>query len=186
MYFAEKSGHRGEIGERVAFGQPRENRIVHRLGGAGHKKASGIAKGSKVFGVAQQVLDLDGHVVGNFRKLLMKRRNDLERVPRTVEKIRIAKSDVLGARGHLLADVGEDNFLLHDSELAVINRNDRAVTAKVLAPAAGFRVAGHALFAAGQDQMRVMLELRQAGTPQRPVPSVFAHRSGCGGLSEKI
>ena len=53
----------------------------------------------------------------------------------TVEKIRIAKRNVLDAGRNLLLDIREDDVDGDDAEVPVIDRHDRAMTAPVLAAA---------------------------------------------------
>ena len=62
----------------------------------------------------------------------------------TVEKIRIAESDVLRASGHLPPNILQHHVALHHAEYAAIHRNHRAMPAKVLAASAGFGVPGKA------------------------------------------
>src|SRR5947208_16439638 len=88
--------------------------------------------------------------------------DDPERVRRTVEKIRIAERDVTGAGRDLRGDVGDDDVRLHDAELAVVDRHDRAMTAPVAAAAGRFRVAGERAGAVGALQRGVAVECRKA------------------------
>ena len=108
----------------------------------------------------QQVLDLDGGVVGERRKFLVQRFDDAHGVRGAVEEIGIAEGDVLGAGCDLLANVLQHNFRLHHAKIALIHRHHRAMPAQVLAAAAGFGVAG----ALGQPvdlQSRIFFERRQ-------------------------
>ena len=72
----------------------------------------------------------------------MQRVHDAHSVRGTVEEIGIAEADVLGARGHLLANVGEHHFRLHHAETALIYRHHGAMAAQMLAASAGFGIAG--------------------------------------------
>jgi hypothetical protein len=60
-------------------------------------------------------------------------------VSRPVEEVGIAERDVLGPRGDLLVDVGQHDVDRHRSKVAIVDRDDRAVTATVLATARGIR-----------------------------------------------
>src|SRR5438105_14271307 len=88
------------------------------------------------------MLDLDGDVVGQPRKFGMQSVHHSHRMPRAVEEIGIAKRNMLRPGSDLLADVGKHDFPLHDPERAVVNGDDRAMPAKMLASAACFGVAG--------------------------------------------
>ena len=92
----------------------------------------------------QQVLHLDGHVVGERRPLAVQRFHNGDGVAGAVQKIGIAEGDVLGAGGYLLADVRQHHVLLHDAKRSAIDRDHGAMAAQMLAAARGFGVA-HAL-----------------------------------------
>ena len=89
----------------------------------------------------QQVLNLDRDVVREAGKLVRQRLDHPERMPNAVEKVRVAKRDVLGAGRHLRADIRQDDVDRDDPKASVVNGDDRAVPAEVLAAAARFRVA---------------------------------------------
>src|SRR5580693_3044376 len=103
----------------------------------------------------QQMLDLDRCVVGELREFAMQLFNERYRVAYTIKKIGVAKGDVLRAGGDLLADIREDDFAIDDAKDPVVHRHDRAVPTEMLAASARFGVTGDAMFAVGQDQMRV-------------------------------
>ena len=86
------------------------------------------------------MLDLDGDVVGDLRVRGVQRVDDAHRVRRTVEEIGIAERDVLRRRPRPARDVGEHDVGLHDAELSLVDRHDRAMAAQMLAAAAGFGV----------------------------------------------
>ena len=71
----------------------------------------------------------------------MKALDDRDRVARTIEEVRIAERDVLGAGTDLRSDVGHYDVDRDHAEPAVVHRHDRTVAAAMLAAAAGFRVA---------------------------------------------
>src|SRR5437762_11798772 len=104
----------------------------------------------------EKVFDLDGDVVSNPRKLAVQRFNKLHRVADAIEKIRITKCDVLRPYRHLLTNVLEHNLAVHDAENAVVNRDDGAMPAKVLATAACFRVTSDAMFAGRQNDVGIL------------------------------
>ena len=79
-----------------------------------------------------------------------------------IEKIRIAESDVFGAGIHLAANIFEDYFARDDAERAVVDRNDRAMAAKMFAAARGFRVAGDRALPSGKSQRGITIERRQS------------------------
>ena len=85
--------------------------------------------------MAEQVLDLDRHVVGDARVGRVKRLDEPHRVCRSIEEIGIAERDVPRPGGDLRRDIGEHDVQLDDPELPVIHRHDRTVPAQVPAPA---------------------------------------------------
>src|SRR5258706_6880366 len=88
----------------------------------------------------EKMLDLDGRVVGDERKLAMQFLNDAHRVGGSIEEIGIAEGDVLRAGGDLLANIVQHYVALDDAEVALINRHNRAVAAQMFAAAAGLGV----------------------------------------------
>jgi hypothetical protein len=57
--------------------------------------------------VFEQVLDLDGDVIGHVRVGSVQGLDDADRVRRPVEEIGVAKGDVPGARGNLTRNIRE-------------------------------------------------------------------------------
>ena len=112
--------------------------------------------------VLAQVLDLDGHVVGDFGKFAVKRFDKLHRVADAVEKIRIAKRNVLRARRHLAANIFKHDIAADDSKDAFVHRHNRTMPAKMLAAAAGFRRTDDAVAIAGNDEVRILLDRRHS------------------------
>src|SRR5215831_18667381 len=106
------------------------------------------------------MLDLDGDVVGDGREFAMEGVDEVEGVLDAVEKIGIADGDVLRARGDLLADISEDDATVDDAEDALVDRNDGAVAAQMLAAATGFGVAGDAVSSCGQDDVGIVAKWR--------------------------
>src|SRR5947209_426676 len=84
-------------------------------------------------GTGQQVLYLNSDVVGEVGPFAVERLDYADRVRGSVEKVGVAKGDVAGAGGHLLADVGEDDLGLHDAERSAVDRHHRAVAAAMFA-----------------------------------------------------
>src|ERR1700730_6063080 len=109
-----------------------------------------------------QMFDLDRRVVSDLGKFAVQGFDDWDRVAHRIEKVRIAKGDVLSAGGDLLANIREDDFWIHEAKRAIVNRNDGTVPAMVLAAATRLGVADGAMLAAGKDQMRVRLQRGQA------------------------
>src|ERR1700758_4442483 len=103
----------------------------------------------------EKVFDLDGDVVSKMRKLAVQRFQKHHRVPDAIEKIRITERDVLRARRHLLANVFEHNFAVHYAENAVVNGDDRTMSAAVLTTATRFSVARNAVFSRRQNDVGV-------------------------------
>lgn len=79
-------------------------------------------------------------------------------MPHTVEKVRIAEGDVLRSGGNLLANIFQHDLAVHHAEYTVVDRNNRAVAAKMLASPARFRVAGNAVFAGGENHVGILRE----------------------------
>lgn len=105
-----------------------------------------------------QVLDLDSRVVTDRGKFPVKLLHQFHRVANSVEKIRIAESNVLRPGGNLLANIFKHDLAVYHAENAVVDRNDRAVAAKMLASSARFRVAGNAVFAGGKNHVGIRRE----------------------------
>ena len=74
---------------------------------------------------------------------LMQGFDDPTRMSGTVEEIGIAKGDVLHAGGNLLVDIGEHDVDGDDAKLTVVDGNDRAMPAPVLAAACRIRGADY-------------------------------------------
>src|SRR4029077_8004133 len=75
----------------------------------------------------QEVLDLCREIKSQIRKLLVHRANDAHGVPRTIQKIRVAKRNVRRAGMHLTPNVLEDDGFRDEEEAPVIDRHDRAM-----------------------------------------------------------
>src|SRR5690348_122622 len=147
----------------MSFCQVSEDGIVNGFHGADHKKAATIPHHSQVLGMSQEVLDLDCNVEGKLRKFPVHGFNNGKRMGGSVEEIRIAKTDMLGAGLNLFANVFEYNLPLHNPEDAVVNGNNGAMAAQVFAPAAGFRVAGNFESSVWHQEVGVLAERRKIG-----------------------
>ena len=79
-----------------------------------------------------------------------------------IEKIRVTERKVLRARGDLLADIREHNFGIDQAKRTVVDRDDGAMPAMMLASATRFRVTDGAMLPAGKDKMCVGFQRRQA------------------------
>ena len=80
---------------------------------------------------------------------------------RAVEEIGIAKRDVLGARGHVRANVLHHDVDRHRLEAALIDRHDRAVPAQMLAAARRVGAADDAPRAVGHLQRGIPRQRQQ-------------------------
>src|ERR1035438_7777259 len=78
-----------------------------------------------------------------------------------VEKIRIAEGNVLSARVNLAANILEHHGARHDAKDSLVNRHDRAVTAKMLTASAGLCRADQSIAIAGNQQVRILFDRRQ-------------------------
>jgi hypothetical protein len=108
------------------------------------------------------MFDFDGHVIGESRKFAMQRFRKSYGVAYTVEKIRVTEGDVLRSSSNLFPNVFQHDFAIHNSEDAVIDGNDRAVAAKMLAATAGFRVARDAVFTGRENDVRILQKRRKS------------------------
>src|ERR1051326_1013548 len=140
-----------------------EDGVVDGLYGADDEEAAGVAEVGDVLLILAEVLDFDGDVVRDAREFAMKSVDKFEGMLDTVEKIRITERDVLGAGRDLLAYVGEDYVAVYDAEDAFINRHDRAMTAEMLAAAAGLCRADYAGPIAGDDEVGVLCDRWHVG-----------------------
>src|SRR5271154_3471343 len=104
------------------------------------------------------MFNLDGDVVGQLRKFAMQRLNNRQRMRGTIEKVRIAEGNVLRPSLNLLANIFQYHVAIDNPKCAVVNRHNRAVTAVMLAAAAGFRITNRARLPGGHDEPRIFLE----------------------------
>src|ERR1700720_1477529 len=91
----------------------------------------------------QQMLHLDGHVVGQIGKLLMHSPDDTERMRRAVKEVRIPEGDMPRARRGLLANVPKNNLQRDDAKPAIVDGHHRTVPAQVLTTAACLHITGY-------------------------------------------
>ena len=152
-----------KIGARVALFELAKDFVVEGFDGAGDEEAIGIPEDRQVTFVDAEMLDFDGDVVRKLRKFRVQIADDRERVADAIEKIGIAEGDVPGARGDLLADIGENRLFFHDAENAIVHGDDRAMAAAMFAAAASFGVAGDAVTAVRQDDAGVAREGGKTG-----------------------
>ena len=59
-----------------------------------------------------------------------------------VQKIRVSESNMLGSRFHLLTNIFQNNLTLHNSKLSIVNRNNRAMSARMFTPATRLNIPG--------------------------------------------
>ena len=90
--------------------------------------------------MAQQVLDLDGDVVGEAREFAVERLDDGQAWAGPLKKSGSPKV-MCSAPAYLAANVLEHHVARHDAKDAVIDRHNRTMAAEMLAAAAGFGVA---------------------------------------------
>src|SRR5271154_2988407 len=137
------------------FFQAREYGIVQRFHGGYDEEATGLSQDGQEIDVFAEMLNLYGGVVGDLRKFAMKGFDNGNGMTDRIEKIGIAKSDMLRPRGYLLANTRQHDFRVNQSKRAVVDGNDGTVAAVMFAAAAGFGVADGTMFAAGKNEMRV-------------------------------
>src|SRR5687768_15681311 len=123
--------------------------VVDGFDRAGDEETARVPQRWEMPAVLEQMLDLDDHVVGEIREPPVQLLDDAHGVGGTVEEIGIAEGDVLRSGRHLTRDVLQYDVRLHDEEPAAVDRDDRAVSAKMLATAARLGVAGDARAATG-------------------------------------
>ena len=145
-----------KIHARVAFVEAAQHFVVNRFDRAGHEEAASVAQFWQMLLMLEKVFDLDGDVVSNLRKLAVQRFYKHHPVADAIEKIRITKRDVLRSHCHLLANIFEHNFAVHNPENTVVDGDDRAVTAKMLASAACLRVTRNAVFSGRQNDVGIL------------------------------
>ena len=126
--------------------------------------------------VAQDVLDLGGHVEGQVGEGAVDGVDHARRVVGTVQEVGVAEGDVAGPHAHELGDVGHDGVLADQAGAAVVDDGDRTVTAAVRAPVARLHVAGQAALAP-ESQAGVAVQAGQevAGREAEPAPPELDH-----------
>src|SRR5713101_10124514 len=160
---AEVFDNRKKISARVPFLEERQHLVIHGFRGAGDEQAAGVTKPREMFSMFAEVLDFDGDVIGKVRMLAMKAFYNGQRVADAVEKIGIAEGDVFGASHHLPANVFEDHFAVNNAKHALIDRDNRTMPAEMLAAATGFRVTHGTMLAAGDNQVRILVQRDESG-----------------------
>src|SRR5215207_4732225 len=98
----------------------------------------------------------------------------------TIEEIGVTEGEVLCSGRDLTRDVLQHDVRLHDEEPATVDRDDRTVTAEMLAAAAGLGVAGDARAATRQLDVRIPLETGKLATvrDQESLPAQGDRRLG--------
>src|SRR6202167_2451996 len=120
--------------------------------------------------VLPKMFDLDGHVVGHAGKFRVKRRHKFERVAYPVEKVRIAKGNMLRPSRYLRADIRHHHYAINNPKHAVVNGHNGAMAAKMLAAPAGLGGSHNAMPISRNDQMRII--------PKRRHPRPVRHLEG--------
>jgi hypothetical protein len=83
--------------------------------------------------------------------------DQLQRMADTVEKIGIAKRNVLGTHLDLSGNIAEDDGSLHNPKFSLIDRHDRTMSAEMFAAPASLSVSNNALLTIWKVQVCVML-----------------------------
>src|SRR5262245_45202739 len=139
----------------MAFIQHVQDMILHRLDSTGDEHTTGVTQRRQMLGVAQQVLNLDGHIVGQLWECCMQCLHQGDGMPDAIKKVRIAEGDVLGSSRHLLSDILQDHVTLHNAETSRIDWHNRAMAAEVLTATARLGVARDALLLWSHDETRI-------------------------------
>src|SRR3989441_2969933 len=108
-----------------------------------------------MLGVAEQVFNLNRYIIGKLGKLRMQCLHQGDSMTNAVEKIRIAKGDVLGPSRDLLSDIRQDHVTLHNPETPLIDWHNRAMAAQVLTATARLGIARDALLFWPHDEARI-------------------------------
>src|ERR1700730_101911 len=107
------------------------------------------------------MLDFYGDVVTYFREFAMELFHNLDGMPDTVKKIRVAERNMLRAARHLTADVLHHHIATHNAETAFVRRTPRTVPAKMFTSPACFGETYHSKSSTRQNQMRIFFHRRQ-------------------------
>ena len=148
----------------MALVEDLEDPFVDRLDGAGDERASRVLQRRELVVVADEVLDLDRHVVGQRREAAVQLIDDRQRVSRAVEEVGVAEGDVLRAGVDLLADVLDHDITFDDPEAPAVDRHDRTVPAQMAAASRRLGVADDARLVLTDDQRGIALRRRQPGS----------------------
>ena len=155
------------------FARRVEDRVVDGLDGGDDEQAAGARPASSMCsGVADDVLDLDRHVVSELRKRIMQGAGHAERMRWPVEEVRVAEREVPGARRHLLPGVGQNHIHGDDAEPALVHGHHRTVPAEVLASARSLDESEGTGGAVGHREAGVPIERRQGVTQGRAKPDL--------------
>ena len=89
--------------------------------------------------------------------------NQGKSVASSIKKVGIAKRNVLGTHSDLLGDVLQNDFLLYDAKLTVVDRDNWAVSAPVLASATCFCVTHGPMRSVRHVKVRILVQYWQSG-----------------------
>src|SRR5438105_15732264 len=106
------------------------------------------------------MLNLDRNVITQRTKPPVQCFQNPARMSRPVKEIRITERDVLGARIHLCRNVLEHDLRLNHTKRPVVNRNNRAMSAAMLAATTRLGIPGDAL-TIDSHQLTVLAQWRQ-------------------------
>ena len=87
--------------------------------------------------------------------------HDVESMANPIEEIRVPEGDVLRASIHLGADVLKYDLAWYDTELAIVDRHDRAMTTTVFAAAARFGVTDNPTVSRWHLKRNILVQGRQ-------------------------
>src|ERR1700675_2607547 len=111
--------------------------------------------------MGEDVLDLRREVAGHCRKLRVQRPDQFQRMPGTIQEIRVAEGDVAGARRYHPPNVFEHHVPRHGEKPSTIDGWDGTVQAVVEAPATRLDVTGRRHGPVAPCQVHVALETRE-------------------------
>jgi hypothetical protein len=94
--------------------------------------------------VLQDVLDLDGTIKGQSRKLGVHGASHTQRMGWSIQEVRITKGNVLRPRLHEPPDIFQNNFLGNSEKPPTVDRWNGTMQAEMLTATAGFDIADQA------------------------------------------
>src|SRR6266446_1046315 len=129
----------------MPFVQQVQDAILHGLHRAGDQDTAGVTERGQMRSVLEEMLNLDGHIIGEGGKFLVQSLYQGHGMPDAVEKIRIAKGYMLGPSRDLTSNVLQDHLALHNPKATRIDRHNRAMATQMFTATTRLGVAGQAL-----------------------------------------